>query len=118
MTDTNTLRVIPDRRWCRIWKCGKHTDVVVLVVASDKRRLPVSDVEVKLQDVGILVRWRRRIESIATGVDSVTACCVIRYITARFVSKEIKRLWINTRRHAIRCGVERIDLCGSQTAET
>ena len=90
MTGRESFRVIPDRRRRYIGKYGKLSDVVFLVVATDEQRLTVSQVKVELEKISVERSRRWCVEAIATGVDAVADCRVVRDVTLCFVAQEIE----------------------------
>ena len=86
MTSRESFRVIPDRRRRYIGKYGKLSDVVFLVVATDEQRLTVSQVEVELEEISVERSRRGGVKTIATSVDAVADCRVVRDLALCFVA--------------------------------
>src|SRR3954452_10375641 len=118
MTGRKSFRVIPDRRRGYIGEYGNLSDVVFLVIAADEQRLPVSQVEVKLEQIGVERGWGWGVETIATGVDPVSDGGVVRDVALCFVAQKIERGRVHTGSDSVRCKVSLVDLIRVQTTES
>ena len=93
------------------------TDIVVLVVTANKQRLAVSQVEIKLENVRILVGWCGSIETKTAGINTVADGSVVGRVASRYVRQEVHRRRVDAGGDAIRIDVRLVYLRGSQAAK-
>src|SRR5262245_15901908 len=117
MARRETFRVIPDRRsWC-VGECRRLSDVVFLIVATHKKRLSVSQIEIELEKVRVERGWGGGAETKTTGVDAIADRGVVCNVTLCFVAEKGKSCIVHARRYAVRGEISRVDLRSVQTTE-
>src|SRR4051812_42355968 len=117
MADGKPFRVVPDRwRWS-IRQSWGLPGKIALIVSTNKKRLPVSQIKVQLARISVIRSRRGSIEAKAAGVDAISDSRVVRDITPGFVGEEGDRSGINAGRNAVRREIRIINLNGIQTAK-
>src|SRR5689334_3941694 len=124
--------MVPDRQWRRVREAldvvrcdaaigtaiNGTRDEIVLIVTTQEQLLVIRQVEIETGDISVQLRRRTRIEAKAAGVETITDCGVIGWISLRRSRQETECSRVDARSFTVERRVCGVNFSRRQTVDT